>query len=239
MLLHITLVAVVAGAVLFQHLHNPHWGENASQTGSIEASMVSAIPLPPKALPVKDSVLTSEDVSKVPAAQPKDATQPPPKPTDVLIKGKTVEKAIPKATTVTPPKHPQPTPDTRKANSGDAATQLPQSISQLKNGTATITVEDRIFGARYAYYLTIVGQKVAQNYYTQEIDPRTSQGKSATLVFDIERDGSVANLRMESRSGSSSLDRAAIRAIQRIESFGPLPSGDHITIEDKFDYHQP
>jgi hypothetical protein len=30
-----------------------------------------------------------------------------------------------------------------------------------------------------------------------------------------------------------------MRALQRIDSFGPLPEGDHITIEDKFDYkHQ-
>jgi protein TonB len=237
--LHLVLGAGIVAYTLFAHLlHGPHWGESISQSGSIEASMVSAIPLPPKAPPVKDSVLASEDVTKVPAPTPKVATQPPPKPNEVLIKGKTPEKAVPKPTTVIPPKHPQPTPDTRKANSGDAATQLPQSISQLKNGTSTVTVQDRVFGTRYAYYLQLVGRIVNQNYNPNEADSRASQGKSVTVLFNIERDGTVSDLHIETRSGSTSLDSAAMRAIQHIDSFGPLPAGDHITIEYKFDYHQ-
>jgi protein TonB len=195
--------------------------------------MVSAIPLPPKAPPVDKSVLAADDTEKVPAPQPKVTTQPPPKPDDVLIKGKTPEKAVPKPTTVEAPKHPQPVPDTSKANSGAAATQLPQSITQLKNGTATVTVEDRVFGNRYGYYLRLVGQLVNQNYNP----PLNSQGKSVTVVFDIERDGTVANLRTEKASGFSALDSAASRAVESVESFGPLPAGDHITIEYKFDAH--
>ena len=97
-------------------------GENAEQAGSIQASMVSSIPLPQKAPPVEKQVLASEDVEKIPAPQPKVSTQPPPKPDDILIKGKTPEKAQPKPTEVTAPKHPQPTPETPKANSGDSAT---------------------------------------------------------------------------------------------------------------------
>ena len=55
----------------------------------------------------------------------------------------------------------------------------------------------------------------------------------------LQRDGSIANVHIENRSGSPTLDTAAMRALQRIDSFGPLPEGDHITIEDKFDYkHQ-
>jgi protein TonB len=237
--LHLAAVGIIAGWAFISHVHGPHWGESVQQSGAIQANMVSAIPLPPKAPSVDKSVLASEDVTKVPAPQPKVTTQPPPKPEDVLIKGKTPDKAVPKPVTVTAPKHPQPTPDTPKANSGDSATQLPQSVTQTKNGTATVTIQDRVFGTRYAYYLRLVGQIVNQNYNPNEADPRASQGKSVTLVFDIERDGTVANLHLQTRSGSASLDSAAMRAIQRIDSgFGPLPAGDHITIEYKFDYRQ-
>ena len=81
-----------------------------------------------------------------------------------------------------------------------------------------------------------VGRVIAQNYFTQEVDPRSSEGKSVLIAFDIQRDGTPTNLRVETRSGSPSLDNAALRAIQRIDTFGDLPEGDHITIEYKFDY---
>ncbi len=231
--LHIAAAAAIAGWALVSHIHGPRWGESAHQSGSIQANLVSAIPLPPKAPPVDKAVLASEDVTKVPAPQPKVTTQPPPKPDDVLIKGKTPDKAQPKPTTVTAPKHPQPTPDTPKANSGDSATQLPQTTAPLKNGTATITAEDKVFGTRYAYYLRLVGQLVNQNYSP----PVGSQSKSVTIVFDIQRDGTVNNLRIDKASGYSPLDLAARRAVESVESFGPLPSGDHITIQYKFDAH--
>ncbi len=100
-------------------------------------------------------------------------------------------------------------------------------------------MQNRSFGNRYAYYVEAVGRVIAQNYFTQEVDPRTSEGKSVSVLFDIQRDGSITNIRIEQHSGSPTLDTAAVRALQRIDTFGPLPEGDHITIEDKFDYkHQ-
>ena len=107
---------------------------------------------------------------------------------------------------------------------------------QLKNGTASVSVADRTFGARFAYYVNIVNRTVAQNWYTQEADPRASLGKSVTLTFDINRDGVPSNSRVETRSGSPSLDLSAMRAVQRVEGFGPLPAGDHITVEYTFHY---
>jgi protein TonB len=235
--LHLVIGAGIAGYALLGHIHGPRFGDNAQQAGSIEASMVSSIPLPRKADPVKDSVLTSEDTSKVPAPTPKVATQPPPRPEDILVKGKTPEKAVPKVTTVTPPKHPQPTPDTAKANSGDAATQLPQSIVQTKNGTATVTVQDKVFGTRYSYYLQVISRIINENLNPNEADPRASLGKSAIVHFEIERDGTIENLSIKTRSGSPTLDAAVMRAIQRIDTFGPLPAGDHMPIEFQYNYH--
>ena len=110
---------------------------------------------------------------------------------------------------------------------------------QLKNGTASVSVEDRAFGSRYAYYVGIVNRTVAQNWYTQEADPRSSQGKRAIVSFDIDRDGIPSNAHLTQRSGSPSLDQSALRAVQRVEGFGPLPAGDHITVDYAFDYRQP
>jgi len=237
LLLHAAVAAGIVAAALWAHSSSERWGENQAEAGAIQASMVSAIPLPSKVPPVKDSVLASEDTSTAPQPRPKDAVQPPPRPTDVLVKGKTQPKVGPVPTPI-PEKHPQPTPVSPKATTGDAATQLPQSISQVANGTATLTVQNRAFGDRYAYYLRIVGQKISQNWLTGEADPRASQGKSVTLIFDIERDGTPANIRVMTPSGSATLDASALHALQRIDGFGPLPAGNQITIEDSFDYHR-
>ena len=109
---------------------------------------------------------------------------------------------------------------------------------QLKNGTASVSVEDKAFGARFAYYVNIVNRTVAQNWYTQEADPQASEGRRVTIVFDIDRDGLPSNARISARSGSSTLDTSALRALQRVEGFGPLPTGDHITVEYSFDYRK-
>jgi len=240
--LHVVFLGILVIAALYARGHRRDWGESTSSVGAIQASMVNAIPLPPKARPVEKAVLASEDVTAAPAPPPKERAAPPPKPTDILIKEKTPAKPpIKTAPTPTPepPKHPQPTPPTPKAAVGDASPQLPQSVMQTKNGTATVTVQNRTFGERYQYYLRIVGSKVTQNYFAEDIDPRSSMNKSVTVLFDILRDGTVANVHIETPSGSTTLDAAARHAIGSIDGFGPLPEGaDHITIEYKFDYHQ-
>jgi protein TonB len=237
--LHVLLAGVFVAVALFAHLPGSHWGENASSVGAIQASMVSAIPLPQKFKPVDKSVLTPDNISPAPAPPPKEAVAPPPRDTDILVKSKTQPKKLGPIVTPAPPRHPQPTPPTAKATTGESATQLPESITQLKNGTATATVQDRTFGNRYAYYVQAVSQKVAQNWYTYEVDPHSSQGKRTTIVFDIERDGTPANVRLLTASGSSSLDTSAMRALQRVDGFGPLPAGNQITVEYTFDYRQP
>jgi protein TonB len=237
--LHLLLAAALIGAAYVTHSSKDHWGDSASSAGSIQASMVSAIPLPQKAPPVKDAVLTPDDVSPAPVPPPKEATQPPPKDTDILVKGKTTPAKTAPITAPAPPKHPQPVPDTRKAQSGESATQLPESITQTKNGDAAATIQDKAFGARYAYYRDAVSRTVSQNWYTAEADPRASQGKSVILTMDIDREGAPSNVRIVTRSGSPTLDTSALRAIQRIDSFGPLPAGDHVTVQLSFDYHQP
>src|SRR5579875_2173262 len=133
--LHVLLAgAIVAGAYLGHHAQD-RWGENQSSLGTIQASMVSAIPLPSHAKPVEKQVLASEDENQAPLPPPKAATEPPPKPTDLLIKATKPEKPVkpspihseapPKPDLRSQPteapavKHPQPAPPTAKAQTGE------------------------------------------------------------------------------------------------------------------------
>ena len=242
--LHAAVFAGIIAAALFQPRHRNPFGDSVTRQGAVQATMVNSLPLPQRVPPVDKQVLAPEHVSPAPKPPPKEAAAPPPRPTDILVKAKTPEKVPPKKAapieTPAPPKHPQPTPPTPKATTGESATQFAQSATQVRNGTAAATVEDRAFGARYAYYRDVISRTVAQNWFTGEADPAASNGKTTTLVFDVERDGTIANIRTEKRSGSPSLDSSALRALQRVDSFGPLPGpADHVTVEYSFEFRQP
>jgi len=238
--LHIAGVALLIGAAFLHPSNSDIWGDKSAETGSIQASMVSSIPLPTKAPPVDKSVLTPENVTKAAAPPSKEHTTTAPKPTDILIKSNTkAPTKVAAKDTPAPPKHAQPTPDTPKAASGEQATQIAQSTTPIKNGAASATVEDKAFGLRYAYYRDIVSRKVAENWYNSEADPRASQDKHVTISIEILRDGSITNIQTQQRSGSPTLDQSALRALQRIDAFPPLPAGDHVTVQLTFDYHQP
>ena len=64
--LHVLLALIFIAFGFYLNHNSNHWGENASAAGSIQASMVSAIPLPEKAKPVEKSVLTPDTVSPAP-----------------------------------------------------------------------------------------------------------------------------------------------------------------------------
>jgi protein TonB len=95
------------------------------------------------------------------------------------------------------------------------------------------------FGSRYAWYVRVVQQKVSENWLKYEVDPRISEAQRVYVTFDIKRDGHPANVQVEQSSGVPSLDQSAVRALQRIDTFGPLPpdySGNNVSVEFWFDY---
>lgn len=95
------------------------------------------------------------------------------------------------------------------------------------------------FGSRYAWYVRVVQQKVSENWLKYEVDPRISNAQRVYLTFDITRTGQPANVEIEQSSGVPSLDQSAVRALQRIDTFGPLPPdypGNKVSVEFWFDY---
>jgi len=95
------------------------------------------------------------------------------------------------------------------------------------------------FGSRFAWYVRVVQQKVSENWLKYEVDPRITEARRVYLTFDINRDGRPTGIQVEQSSGVPSLDQSAVRALQRIETFGPLPpdySGNKVSVEFWFDY---
>jgi len=97
------------------------------------------------------------------------------------------------------------------------------------------------FGSRYSWYVRVVQQKVSENWLKYEVDPRVSDARRVYITFDIVRNGQPTNIQVEQSSGVPSLDQSATRALQRIDTFGPLPSdysGNRVSVEFWFDYRR-
>jgi periplasmic protein TonB len=95
------------------------------------------------------------------------------------------------------------------------------------------------FGTRFAWYVQGVQRTVSQNWLKYEVDPRITTAQRVYITFDISRDGHPGNVQVEQSSGVPSLDISATRAVQRIDTFGPLPpeySGSKVSVEFWFDY---
>jgi protein TonB len=229
------------GIVLFAWLNHTlghTWGEGSQTTGAIQASMVDAIPLPTTAPPT-DNVLATENPSQHPAPLTP-ATTAKPKPDEILIQDKTKRPAKLAERTTPSILHPQTVAPSNRIPAGEApGMRIAVSTVQLTTGTSSMSVPASDFGSRYAYYVNGINRTVSNNWWQQEADPRASNGHSVTLLFDVLRDGTPTNVRVEKASGSGSLDLSAKHALQRVEGFGPLPDtyrGDRITVEYTFDY---
>lgn len=248
--LHGVVAAGLFGAAFLSHHNGKHWGEQVPVAGSVQASMVSALPLPPKQRYQEKAVLASDNPSIAPTPPPpetakakpeptKPRAEPPPKPHEVLIPTKAQPpKPVPKTAlnSLESPPTPKrvvvpPTPPTPKATTGETAgIQIPQSITQMRSGTATVTVEERAFGDRYAYYIRLIAQKINESKSQGEMDPPDARGKRTAIRFTIDRDGAPTEAEVVTRSGSPALDTSTLRAIERIDSFGPLPQGSRLTV---------
>jgi protein TonB len=87
----------------------------------------------------------------------------------------------------------------------------------------------------------VVQQKVSENWLKYEIDPNIHDARRVYITFEITRTGQPTNVQIEQSSGVPSLDMSAKRALERIDSFGPLPNeyaGNRVSVEFWFDYRR-
>lgn len=97
------------------------------------------------------------------------------------------------------------------------------------------------FGSRYGWYVNAVRQRISDNWLRYEIDPRISNARRVYVRFEIDRSGRPISVQLAQSSGVPSLDQSAIRAVQRVDSFPPLPpdfSGSKVAVEFWFDYQR-
>ncbi len=261
--------ALVASLFLVPHLMSQsglNWGTNGSggsEGGAMSAKLVSGIPLPPKPNANPQNVLATENpgLSRPLPAPPTKAKEDE---TAIALPGREskikpqpekqkspVANPLGQRTTQTPnvvtPSKPQPN---QAANNnvvpygegGPAAG--PYTGVQIGDSTGGMAFGagggGGSFGSLYGWYTNIVANKVHQAWVS-EVNPSITAANRVYITFDIARNGSPSNIRIEHTSGIPSLDQSAVRALQRIDTFGPLPqgyNGSYVSVEFWFDYRR-
>jgi protein TonB len=236
--LHLAFTGVVIlFGVILPGRRGDVWGTGGGGE-AIGVSLVSNIPLPASSIQTQNVLANeSKGLSK---SQPQikevepDAIPIP----DKTTKGK--PKPVTSASKAKP--QPQPAEDTNEVPFGQGGPVSGPygtfSAPGVKGGFG-VQGGGGDFGTQYAFYVQGIQRRVTENWLRYEIDPNIRQANRVYLMFDINRSGQPSNVQIEQTSGVPSLDQSAVRAIQRIDSFGPLPSGysgSKVSVEFWFDY---
>ena len=201
-------------------------------------SLVSNIPLP--ANPVQTPNVLANQSKGLSESKPQTHVE---EPEAIPIADKHTKKATPQPTATQ--RKPQPAP-VEEANNvvpfgegGPVSGPYAMFSTNAAKGGFGFSGGGGDFGSRYAWYVRVVNQKVSENWLKYEVDPRIHEANRAYVTFDIDRAGHPGHIQLEQSSGVPSLDQSALRAIARIDTFGPLPAdyaGNHVSVEFWFDY---
>ena len=235
--LHIAVAGfIVLYAVVVPGGQRDTWGIGGGGD-AIGATLVSTVPLP--ANPVQTQNILANESKGLSESLPKPKEE---EPEAIPIPGK---NAKPKPKTSATKRKPESQPVEEANNVVPFGEGGPVSgpygvfnVGGAKGGFG-FTGGGGDFGSRYAWYVRVVQQKVSENWLKYEVDPGIAEARRVYLTFDIARDGSPRNVEVEQSSGVPSLDQSAVRALQRIDTFGPLPSdysGNKVSVEFWFDY---
>ena len=233
----LTVALLIYSAVVYR-TSGDTWGAGGGGE-AIGATLVSTVPLP--ANPAQTQNVLANESKGITQSQPKIEEKAP---DAIEIQGKNA-KIKPKKKQETVSKEKSQAPPEEESNqvafgeggpvSGPYGT---FSAAGAKGGFG-VTGGGGDFGTKYSWYVHVIQQKVSENWLKYEVDPRVSDARRVYVTFDIKRDGHPANVQVEQSSGVPSLDQSAVRALQRIDTFGPLPpdyAENKVSVEFWFDY---
>jgi protein TonB len=235
----LTVALLIYSAVVYR-TSGDTWGAGGGGE-AIGATLVSTVPLP--ANPAQTQNVLANESKGITQSQPKIEEKAP---DAIEIQGKNA-KIKPKKKQETVSKEKSQAPPEEESNqvafgeggpvSGPYGT---FSAAGAKGGFG-VTGGGGDFGTKYSWYVHVIQQKVSENWLKYEVDPRITSAQRVYITFDVARDGHPMNVKVEQSSGVPSLDISAVRALQRIDTFGPLPpdySGGKISVEYWFDYQK-
>jgi periplasmic protein TonB len=237
--LHVAFTSfVILYATFIPSLRGQGWGAGGGGD-SMGATIVSTVPLP--ANPQQTNNVLATESKGLAHSEPKPKEQEPeaiPIP-DKNAKTKIKPTPVRTATQRKPEAEPEESNQIPYGEGGPVSGPYGMFNAGGAKGGFGFTGGGGDFGSRFSWYVQAVQRKVSENWLKYEIDPSIKEANRVYVTFDIARDGHPANVQIEQTSGVPSLDISAMRAVQRIDTFGPLPpeySGSKVSVEFWFDY---
>ena len=236
--LHVGITALLlVYSAIFYGTSGETWGAGGGGE-AIGATLVSTVPI--AANPAQTQNVLANESKGLSKSQPKIEEK---EPDAIDIQGKNTKIKPKKQETASKDKpQPEPEPETSQVAFGEGGPVSGPygtfSAAGAKGGFG-FTGGGGDFGTRFAWYVQGVQRVVSQNWLKYEVDPSIKGAERVYITFDITRDGHPSNVQVEQSSGVPSLDISAVRAIQRIDTFGSLPpeySGNKVSVEFWFDY---
>jgi protein TonB len=217
------------------------WGGPGGTLGGTKVSLVPAAGIPMLKQP---NVTDSKTVDPTKGLHKEEPAKPPEPKTDATkIPKFEKEKRLPPSPKSRTFESKTPIADNAVPFGERGSPDLPTGPSQTPGGSpgvSTIGPGGADFGSRYPWYVDAVRSRVRQVWDQTTIDPavRAARRAHAVVTFRINSNGIVSNIRMSQSSGNSSMDYSALRALQNIESFRPLPNdymGSYVDVTFDFD----
>lgn len=234
--LHVAVVAAsIVYSTVFLRTNGQSWGSGGGGE-AIGATLVSTVPI--AATPTDSQNVLANESKGLTKSQPKIEEK---EPDAIEIQGK---NAKPKKKQITstankPKPEPEQTNQAAFGEGGPVSGPYGNFAAGGAKGGFEVNGGGGDFGTRYGWYVQVIQRKVSENWLKYEVDPSIHGAERVYITFDIARDGHPFNVQIEQSSGVPSLDISAQRALQRIDTFGPLPpdySGNKLSVEYWFDY---
>ena len=208
----------LSGRVLWGNPHSLGGG------GAVGIQAVKQLPMPVRTGAVNP--LANDTESRVPTPpkpEPKKVKAPPPD--AIPIKAREAAK---KPTFMRSQQYAQYRPTQERPNQlySDKGQALSSNMFGGVQGTGGVGMgPGSAFGNRFGWYRDLLEQRVASKWRTDEVDPRLQTAPPVIVTFEIQKNGSVSNVRILQGSGNRNLDYSAQRAISEAGPFPPLPQG--------------
>ncbi len=231
-LLHAAMAgALVLSSIQFQHSRQVWGSANTSAGNAVAINAVKSIPLPSRVGEINPVANDTETQVPQPAKpEPKKQVKVPDE-NAIPLKSRLAKKQ-PRQEAV---QHYRPKfiPENQLLSHVGQAAVSP--MFQKPGGGAVGVGPNSTFGNQFGAYADLVVQRVTDKWQTTGL--AGLHLPMAVVTFDITRDGTVKNAQIAQRSGNSTLDYSALRAIMDAGPFPPLPanySGSSTSVELRF-----
>jgi periplasmic protein TonB len=238
--LHGGLAAIMLGYGIFHFGRGESWGNPWEQGSTAQVHAVAALPGVPLPVPMRTTPNTLANQN--PGLYKSEPPPPPPENAEEIPKFKdAVKPEEPKRINTRIQKEVL-TPPTNAVPFGEGGQPaMAYHTSAEQSGPVGLQFNQSDFGSRYAWYVEAVRSRVSGNWLLSTISPSLMSAPRVYVDFNIQRDGTITDVKLAQSSGIPEVDRSAMRAVMASSPLGALPSdysGSSVSVSFYFDFHR-